>query len=601
MLYCGRFNDFLEICSPLTVIHPTRTTVLAALLTLTAGWGVAAQEAPPVRLSGYVRSIATGEVVRYAQVRVEGERAGTESNQDGFFVLSLPAGRRVVQVRAIGFEPLADTLEITGSLVRDFLLAPQAFTLEEVSVAGRRDTSDIDPLTPEMSTLRMDVATVKLLPVVLGELDPIRSLTLLPGVSSLSDFSTGFSVRGGTTDQNLILLDEATIYNPSHVFGFFSVFNGDAIDDIKLYKGAIPSRYGGRLSSVLDVRQREGNANRFEGGATVGLLASRLSYEGPLPDRRGSFLVAARRTYADVFLKLSSDPDLNRNVAYFYDLNAKANVRLGNTGALLLSGYFGRDRFAVAEQFSSSWGNQSGTLRWNQAFGSRLFSKTTLTISDYDYSIGFLGTGLDINWSSRIGNVDLQVLETWYIRNGSTVEFGGELARQEIRSGTIRPVGGSPVQPRDPSPRHGLAPALHASHQIEVSPSLSLQYGLRLAGYWRRGPSSTYRYANDAPVVYNPGLGRYERGEVVDSTVHPGGETISSFAGLEPRLGVRIGLAPSTSLKLGFSRTRQYAPDQQHQLSHPGGRLGAGGPVPRAAGLRSGGAGPGDHHRWRGL
>jgi len=519
---------------------------------------LAAQEPGAVRLSGYVRSVATGEVVRYAQVRVEGERAGTESNQDGFFVLSMPPGRRAVQVRAIGYEPRTDTLEISQSLVRDFLLSPQAFTLEEISVAGRRDTSDIDPLTPEMSTLRMDVATVRLLPVVLGELDPIRSLTLLPGVTNVSDASTGFSVRGGTTDQNLILLDEATIYNPSHVFGFFSVFNGDAIDDIKLYKGAIPARYGGRLSSVLDVRQREGNANRFEGGATVGLLASRIAYEGPLPDQRGSFLVAARRTYADVFLKLSSDPDLNRNVAYFYDLNAKTNVRLGNTGALLLSGYFGRDRFEIAEQFQSSWGNASGTLRWNQAFGSRLFSKATLTISDYDYSIGFLGTGLDINWSSRIGNIDLQVLETWYVRNGSTVEFGGELARHEVRSGTIRPVGDSPVQPRDGNPRHGLAPAVHASHQIELSPGLSLQYGLRLAGYLRRGPSSIYRYANDAPITYNADLGRYERGAVIDSTVHPDGRTIRSFAGLEPRLGVRVGLAPSTSLKLGFSRTRQY-------------------------------------------
>jgi len=539
-------------------ISPVRLRWLFGVLALLPPGLLNAQEPPQVRLSGYIRSRATGEVVRYAQVRAEGERAGVESNQDGFFVLSLAAGRRVVQIRAIGYEPLTDTLELRESLARDFLLDPQAFTLAEVTVAGRRDTSDIDPLTPEMSTLRMDVATVKLLPVVLGELDPIRSLTLLPGVSSLSDASTGFSVRGGTTDQNLILLDEATIYNPSHVFGFFSVFNGDAIDDIKLYKGAIPARYGGRLSSVLDVRQREGNANQFEGAATVGLLASRLSFEGPLPDQRGSFLVAARRTYADLFLKLSSDPDLNRNVAYFYDLNAKTNVRLGSTGALLLSGYFGRDRFEVAEQFQSSWGNASGTLRWNQALGSRLFSKATLTISDYDYSIGFLGSGLDVNWSSRIGNMDLQVLETWYIRNGSTVEFGGELARHDIRSGTIRPVGDSPVQPRDASPRNGLAPAVHASHQVEISPSLSLQYGLRLAGYWRRGPSTTYRYADDAPVVYNPALGRYERGEVVDSTIRPDGSTFDRFGGLEPRLGVRVGLAPTTSLKLGFSRTRQY-------------------------------------------
>ncbi|MEZ4457808.1 MAG: TonB-dependent receptor [Gemmatimonadales bacterium] len=521
-------------------------------------WPAAMQGQESVRLSGYVRAAASGEVIRYAQLWVEGLPNRTESNQDGFYVLALPAGRHTVRVRAVGFDPFSLEVDLTRSETRDFLLESRPFTLEEVRVQGARDTSDIDPGTPEMSTLRLDLKTVRLVPVVLGELDPIRTLTLLPGVSTISDFSTGFSVRGGGADQNLILLDESTIYNPSHVFGFFSVFNGDAVDDVKLYKGAIPARFGGRLSSVLDVRQREGNANEFVGQGTIGLLASRVSTEGPLPGRVGSWLVAGRRTYADLFLKLSSDPDLNQNVAYFYDLNAKTNVRLGATGALMLSGYFGRDRFKIEDRFAASWGNKAGTLRWNQAFGDRLFSKATFTVSDYDYGLEFLGSGRDLSWTSRIGGADFKVDESFHIANGNLLEFGGELTWHDIRPGSIRPVGDSPVLALDLQRRYGLAPAVHVSQELELGSRLSLRYGFRLAGFQRRGPATIYRYRNDAPVVYNPVLGRHERGEVVDSVRYADGESLTTATSLEPRASLRVGLSPSASLKFGYSRTRQF-------------------------------------------
>jgi len=516
------------------------------------------QAAAQVRLSGYVRSEASGEVIRYAQVSADGQAVRVESNQDGFFVLALPRGEHVIRIRAVGYTPSVTALVVEQSLTRDFSLRPMPFELEEISVAGDRDSSDADPGSIEMSTTRLDLKTIKLVPVVMGELDPIRTLTLLPGVTTLSDFSTGFSVRGGSADQNLILLDESTIYNPAHVFGFFSVFNGDAIDDVKLYKGAIPARFGGRLSSVLDVRQREGNAREFEGAATVGLLSSRLSLEGPLPGRSGSYLVAGRRTYADLFLKLSSDPDLNQNVAYFYDLNVKGNLRLGTTGALLASGYFGRDRFKVAERFSAGWGNAAGTLRWNQAFGNRLFSKVTFTVSDYDYGLEFLGIGRDLAWSSRIGGMDLKVGQTFHVANGNLLEFGGELVGHDIQPGSIRPVGDSPVLPIDLQPRTGLAPALHASHEIDLSPRVSVRYGLRWAGFRRTGPGTIYRYADDRPVRYDPILGRYERGVVVDSTRYPDGGAISSFGGLEPRISLRVGVSDRASLKASYARTRQF-------------------------------------------
>ncbi|MBM4187529.1 MAG: TonB-dependent receptor [Gemmatimonadetes bacterium] len=527
----------------------------SAVLLGIASTPVAAQ--PVIRLSGYVRSSASGEVIRYARISADGQPSVAESNQDGFFVLALPPGSHQIRIRAVGFAPKVEQVTLTASVIRDFLLDPRPLQLEEITVAGRRDTSDVDPASAEMSTARLEMTTVRLVPVVLGEVDPIRALTLLPGVTTISDYSTGFSVRGGTTDQNLILLDESTIYNPAHVFGFFSVFNGDAIDDVKLYKGAIPARYGGRLSSVLDVRQREGNAKRFEGGATIGLLASRMSLEGPLPDRIGSYLVAARRTYADLFLKLSSDPDLNQNVAYFYDVNAKTNVRLGASGAVMVSGYFGRDRFKVAERFAASWGNQAGTLRWNQAFGSRLFSKLTATVSDYDYGLEFLGIGRDLSWTARIGGYDLKLDQTYHVANGNRIEFGGALTRHNIRPGSIRPVGDSPVRPLDLQPRYGLAPALHASHEIELGPAVSLRYGVRYAGFRRLGAGTIYRYAG-GPLRYDASLGRYQKNPVADSTEYRPGETIVSRFGLEPRLSLRVGLAKTASLKAGYSRTRQF-------------------------------------------
>ena len=540
------------------LIRPFLNSTFRLSLAAGLGTGLAEAQAPSVRISGYIRSDASGEVIRYAQISADGQPARVESNQDGFFVLSLPKGTHLLRVRAVGFAPLATEVALEASMIRDFMLTPKPFELAEVAVQAERDSSDVDPATPEMSTARVDMNTIRLVPVVLGEVDPIRTLTLLPGVTTISDFSTGFSVRGGTTDQNLILLDESTIYNPSHVFGFFSVFNGDAIDDVKLYKGAIPARYGGRLSSVLDVRQREGNSKRFEGAGTVGLLSSRLSVEGPLPGKAGSYLLAGRRTYADLFLKLSSDPDLNQNVAYFYDLNAKGNLRLGTTGTIMASGYFGRDRFKVADQFSASWGNAAGTVRWNQAFGTRLFSKLAATVSDYDYGLEFLGIGRDLAWTARIAGYDVKLDETYHIANGNVVEFGAALTRHNLRPGSIRPVGSSPVIPLDLQPRHGIAPAFHASHEIEFGRSVTLRYGLRYAGFRRVGAGTIYRYQGGSPLSYDASLGRYQRNPITDSIAYPSGATITSKGGLEPRASLRVGLSKTASLKASYTRTRQF-------------------------------------------
>lgn len=536
----------------------TASTAIALLIAAAAPAAVPAQEPAQLRLSGYVRAGASGEVIRSAILTVDSLPARAETNQDGFFALTLPAGRHRLLIRAVGYTPLDTLILLTASRSQDFALTSRPLELEEISVAAPAPSPDIDPAVPEMSVARLDLETARLVPVLLGEADPIRSLTFLPGVSAVSDFTTGITVRGGSVDQNLILLDESTIYNPSHVFGFFSVFNADAIDDVKLYKGAIPARYGGRLSSVLDIRQREGNVNEFAGQGTVGLLASRVAVEGPLPGRRGSFLVAGRRTYADLFLRLSSDPDLNQNVAYFYDLNAKANLRLGATGTLMLSGYFGRDRFEIGDRFRAGWGNASGTLRWNQAIGGRLFSKVLVALSDYDYNIGFLGSGPAIDWSSRINSLDLKVDQTWYADNRNTVEFGVQATFLDLQPGRIRPVGDSPIVPTELQPRHGTAPAAHLSHEVRLGDGVTVRYGARLSAFRRRGPATVYRYAGGAPVRYDPALGRYEPGVIVDSARYRAGQTVRSFTGLEPRISAVVPLSGAASLKASYARTRQY-------------------------------------------
>ncbi len=509
-----------------------------------------------VQLSGYVRDSRSGEVIRYALLAIDGDSIRGQSNADGFYFLSLSPGSHRIRVRAIGYAPLDSTLTLTASGTADFEMTRRVVSLQEVQVSVERPPPDVDPASPAMSVARLDLASVRQAPSALGEVDPLRSIALLPGVSRSSDFSTAFSVRGGTSDQNLILLDEATIYNPAHVLGFLSVFNSDAVTDMTLYKGAIPARFGGRLSSVLDVRQREGNANAFDGSATIGLLASRVFVEGPLL-HRGSFLVAARRSYADLFTRAASDTSLRDTRAYFYDLNAKTNLKVGSSGTLMASAYAGRDLFSPSRDFAAGWGNRSATLRWNQILTPRLFSKLSYTVGTYDYLLGFKVLDSRVDWRSRITSHELRLDETFHVSEHSSVEFGGEFGSQSIRPGDLVPSDTTALLPVRIDPRHGMASAVYASHEIDMGERVTLQYGLRYSTYARRGPATIYQYAGGRAVSYDPALSRYETGIVVDSS-RRGGGTIASFGGLEPRISLRVGLAPTASLKASYARTRQY-------------------------------------------
>lgn len=539
--------------------RPVALVCIGALFCMATAPVVAAQTSPPqslVRLSGYVRHAESREVVRNAILDVDGDLVQSRSNADGVYFLNLTPGRHRLRVRAIGFAPLDTTIVIADQMTTDLLLAPRTFELQRIAVVSTEETPDIDPGSTAMSISRLDLATIRKAPAALGEVDPLRSITLLPGVSRSSDVSTSFSVRGGGSDQNLILLDEATIYNPAHVFGFLSVFNPDAVADVTLYKGAIPPRFGGRLSSVLDAKQREGNASQFGGTASVGLLASRLLLEGPLPKTRGSFLVAARRSYADAFLGFSSDSVIKNARAYFYDLNAKITLPVGAGGSLMASAYVGRDVFRPSF-FGADWGNVSGTMRWNQIIASRLFSKVSWTTGRYDDRVRILLLDGVVNWKSHITSQELRVDESWHVAEGQVVEFGAEIAGQGIQPVEWIPDPSSALNSVRVSGRHGRSASVYVGHTVDLGPSVSVQYGARYSTYANRGPSTVFDYVGDKPVTWNAELQRYEAGIVRDSTRHASG-TISAASGIEPRVSLRLGLNNTSSVKASYARTRQY-------------------------------------------
>lgn len=548
-------------------------TAHAALVRLTAGTPVQLLVGPrgelvatpraaaraTLRLGGFVRNADSREVVRRAAVQVD-ELPPREGTDDGTYLVNMTPGTHRLRVRAIGFAPLDTVITLTASRTADLVLRPRTAVLAAVRVqAARRDDErpDLDPRVPDMSTIRLDLGAVRKAPVVLGEPDPIRTLTYLPGVASANDASTAFSVRGGAADQNLVLLDEAPIYNPSHVLGFISTFNSDAVDGVTLYKGAIPARFGGRLSSVVDVRQREGNASRFTGLASIGLLSSRALFEGPLVRReRGSFMVAARRSYADAFLGLANDSTLRDNVLYFFDVNAKANWRLGETGALMLSGYSGRDRFGDADQFDATWGNRSATLRWNQLVAGRLLSKVTLATSRYDYRLGFdLGARDSARWNASIASTEARVDQTWRLSDRNAIEFGVEGSAGRFEPGEVVTLA-PPASRREAEERRTVNGAAYLGHEVEVGERLAFRYGVRWAGFERRGPWWRTRYENDAPLVWDATTQRYREGRVLDSTRVSG--RAARYDGWEPRFSMRLMLTPTQSLKLSGARTQQF-------------------------------------------
>src|SRR5690606_26933617 len=347
---------------------------------------------------------------------VKGTDRGTVTNPYGFYSLPLPAGDYIIEVSSIGYQKEEFNLSLFADLRKDFRLLPDTEKLDEVVVTSHTGQTNIR--SSQMSVNALSAETIKKIPVVLGEVDVIKSLTLLPGVSTAGEGASGFNVRGGAADQNLILLDEAILYDSSHLFGFFSVFNPDAIKNLTLYKGAVPARYGGRLASVLEIQQKDGNNKKFSMTGGIGLISSRLLLEGPIQKEHSSFLVAGRSSYAHLFLPLF---DLD-NKAFFYDLNTKVSHQINTKNKIFLSGYFGRDVFKISENFANSYGNATLNLRWNSILSDQLFSNTSFIFSDYHYALDLELVGF--TYDSGIRNYNLKYDLTQYLSANNILRYG---------------------------------------------------------------------------------------------------------------------------------------------------------------------------------
>ena len=406
-----------------------------------------------------------------------------------------------------------------------------------------------------MSVNKLSISAIKKMPVVLGEVDVLKSILLLPGVTNAGEGASGFNVRGGGADQNLILLDEATIFNSSHVFGFFSVFNPDAIKDLKLYKGGIPARFGGRASSVLDIYQKDGNSKDFHVNGGIGLISSRILAEGPLVKDKGSFLIGGRSSYAHLFLKLSEEQ--KDNAAYFYDLNTKLSYKLNPNNSLYLSGYFGRDVFSLRNSFTNIYGNTTVNLRWNHLFSEKLFSNLSLIYSDYYYGLDLDFVGF--KWDSGIKNYNIKYDFKNYISDKFKLNYGVNSIYYEFNPGTIRPSNpDSGINFEQLDKKYAFEPALYLNAEHDISNKISLSYGLRYSMFYRLGESNVNLYQDNNPVLFNPELKIYEKATPIGQKSFSRNQVIQSFNYLEPRFSAAYQLNEDQSIKASYNRMVQY-------------------------------------------
>jgi len=404
-----------------------------------------------------------------------------------------------------------------------------------------------------MSVNKLSIKTIQNLPVVFGEVDVVRSLLLLPGVSNAGEGSSGFNVRGGAVDQNLILLDEATIYNSSHLFGLFSVFNPDAIKDLKLYKGGIPAEYGGRVSSVLDIYQRDGNSKEFQMQGGIGAISSRLLAEGPIVKDQGSFLIGARSSYAHLFLKLTD----NDNSAYFYDLNTKLSYTLDDSNKLLLSGYFGRDVFNISQNFENTYGNAVLNLRWNHIFSDDIFTNLTAIYSDYYYGLNLNFVGF--NWDSGIKNFNLKYDFNHYINDNFQLKYGIHNTYYEFNPGEIEPIDEeSGINYFKLTNKYALENALYISAEHNISDKFSAEYGLRLSNFFRLGQDEVNVYENNNPVAYDPERDIYSEAEIIETSNVSRSKVLKAYNNFEPRIAVSYAFNDEQSIKASYNRMSQY-------------------------------------------
>jgi len=502
-------------------------------------------------LSGTITDISSNETLIGVNILIPEIQSGTMTNEYGFYSITLPKGTYEIQISYLGFETISETINLNQNISKNYRLIESAESLDEIVIKDNVEKLNIKK--PQMSVNALSISTIKNMPVVLGEVDVIKSITLLPGVTNAGEGSSGFNVRGGAADQNLILLDEAIIFNSSHLFGFFSVFNPDAIKDLKLYKGGIPAKYGGRVSSVLDIYQKEGNSNQFKMNGGIGLVSSRLLAEGPIKKEKASFLFGGRSSYVHLFSSLFNLD----NVAYFYDLNTKLSYKLNENNSIFLSGYFGRDVFSIQDSFKNTYGNSVLNFRWNHLFSSKLFSNLSLIYSDYYYGLDLNFVGFE--WESGIRNFNVKYDLKHYITNKFKLEYGLNSIYYKFNPGKINPnTPDSGINPFKLIDKYAFENAVYLDAEHKLGNRLSLSYGARLSTFHRLGQDELNIYENDNPVIFNEELGIYEKAEPIGTESFNGNDVIESFANFEPRMAMAYQLTKNSSVKASYNRMSQY-------------------------------------------
>jgi hypothetical protein len=515
--------------------------ILVATLLLMLGLGVSAQTRTNHTISGYIKDASTGEDLIGAMLRVkEIPTTGAVTNVYGFFSLTVPEGEYTLVFSYVGYKAVVKKVVVNKSVTMKIELKSEAQNLEQVEIYGER--TDANVTSPEMSVTKVSIKEAGKIPVIFGEKDVMKTIQLMPGIKSEGDGGAGFFVRGGSADQNLILLDEAPVYNASHMLGFFSVFNSDALKDVKLYKGGMPAKYGGRLSSVMDIKMKDGNSKSFHANGGIGIIASKLSVEGPIVKDKGSFIISGRRTYADMFLKLSTNEQQKNSQLYFYDLNLKANYRITDKDRIYVSGYFGRDKFGFNNNFGFDWGNKTATLRWNHLFSDKLFSNTTLIYSDYNYVFKATFNDNTIEAGSDIRDFNLKEDFTYFINDKNKIKFGGNIIHHTFTPGDVK-VNGEIQQDNTLEKRYSLESALYISNEQKITDYFQIVYGLRYSNFTQIGPGNIYSFD--------------ENGKLESTKEYKDWEKIQSYNGLAPRLSAIYLIDPKSSVKASYARTYQ--------------------------------------------
>lgn len=504
-------------------------------------------------ISGTIKDSASGEALpsAFVSTTAAGKFIDAFPNDYGFYSLTVPKGTYKLRISLPGYFSKVITKTVTANLTLNVELVKKINTIKKAVVKGRKDGEDV--AKTEMSVNKLSIGQIKKIPALLGEVDVVRSLQLLPGVSTVGEGASGFNVRGGNIDQNLVLLDEAPVFNSSHLFGFFSVFNPDAVRNVTLVKGGIPAAYGGRLSSVLDVRSKEGNIKKVAGAGGVGAIFSRFTIEGPLKKNKSSFLLAGRRSYIDVLAKPFLNEDLKDAVFNFWDVTAKVNYVFSPLNRVFVSSYFGRDKFGFPGAFGFDWGSQTLTARWNHTFNTKLFSNTTAVYSKYDYRLEF-GSGNDrFDWNSDITNYSGKIDFNWFASNKQKIDFGAIATYYDFRPGeaVATQSNGDKFDFSLPN-KFALEAGVFIDDEFKVNRNITLKGGLRLSYFDYLGKGTAYYYGTNTEDNLNSPL------PFDSSKTFKGGESMARYFNPEPRFSAKFQLDSQSSLKLSYNRMVQY-------------------------------------------